>query len=292
MTSPEYSVLFVYPPNKPWYSFTGQLSRLIAKLEKGRVHNKHGPYTHCALRKEDEILEATLNKNRASGVDEDLLEKYQHRGYDTYSAENVDVAYEKARRAALRRENEDWAKFSIKSILWLIYVGKLAESGDGRLARLSLRGAKNKKGLFCAEFVSEALTRYGNLTLTVSVNPDRIPKLKECDMSFFEERVEEIGRFRSRVRDSDSIGTLSPSSNESSLDPRAVWKNFQQFDPKPRRLDLAGLGAGDPPVEVEVGLEPGQLPPFLVGLSDLANSAELTLVEHTPSKQTDSWMGA
>ena len=152
----QYSVIFLEPPELSYDNVEARnpvcrlffwiglkaLLWLIVKLEGPRLPDGVGPYTHCAISNNVDFMDATLHDEYPAP---EPLAKLGERPYDCYAHETdglLETVYVEAETLAGQRPPM-WYRFSIRSLLWLIGIGLLAESRFDFVASLIVKRLSN-----------------------------------------------------------------------------------------------------------------------------------------------------
>jgi len=277
----QYAVAFFYDPRHhvedpadqpsqlPWYLRMPLywLLDMVLRVE-GRRFLHGGPYTHTCLAKYPKMIDVRLGANDGQAYLGEFSSSDERRGFDVYphqDSETMAAVFEGASQVVGRAEGEpDWW-FHVPSLLWLIMIGLLSEGRFSFLARLLAYTVPNFKGVFCSEMVADAFRRFSAEPFCVYVEEARVRRLQlTLPKRAFLRRVRRVGELH------------GPSAAEPT--PDQAWMNFQA-------LNVATLAGDDsrcegvddhPRVLVPIGNGVGQISPHLVGLSDLANSPNLT----------------
>lgn len=256
------------PPKIDW--ITSRLLDAVLRAEASRIP-RGGPYTHVCLSaypKKIDVRKGEKPEDR-NARHMPFTDGDRARGFDVYPHIHQAVMrgiFDKARRVVSPADPDPEWRFHTPSLLWLMVIGLLAEGRHTVLARALAHIVPNFKGVFCSEMVADALHQFSPTPFHVYADAARIRRLQvSIPKRAFLART-------SRLR--DLWGTDLNTEGEGG--PQAAWQNFQRLDLAAAQVADAACGA--PPVDdrgrylVPIGNDCGQVPPHLIGLSEIANS--------------------
>jgi hypothetical protein len=276
----QYGVAFFYDPRyhvedpegddeaKPIGWFTSRLLDAVLRAEASRTR-RGGPYTHVCLSAHPKKIDV-----RKGGVGAGSNARFMcftntdhARGFDVYphlDQESMGDIFEAARRVVSPADPDPEWRFHTPSLLWLMVIGLLAEGRLTLLAQVLAHLVPNFRGVFCTEMVADAFRRFSPSPFYVYADEARIRRLQLT----FPKSV-----FLARVRRLAGVWGVDA---QEAVEPESAWQNFQGLDVATARVTDAWCGA--PPTDdrgrhlVPIGNDVGQIPPHLVGLSEIANS--------------------
>lgn len=256
------------PPPKKLKWASHRLLDAVLRAEASRIP-RGGPYTHVCLSAYPEKIDVRAGKEpedynarlmRFTGRD-------HARGFDVYphlDPKAMRVVFDAARHVVAPADPDPEWRFHTPSLLWLMVIGLLAEGRHTLLAQVLAHLVPNFRGVFCTEMVADAFCRFSPNPFYVYADAARIRRLQvDLPKRAFKARAR-------RLAGMWGVGTRD------AVDPELAWQNFQSFDAAAAGVTDAPCGA--PPTDdcgrqlVRIGNKVGQIPPHLVGLSELANS--------------------
>lgn len=283
----QYGLAFLYDPRYhaedpvealdplPWYKRIrlNWLLDAVLRLE-GRRFDHGGPYTHTLLSKFPQVVDVRLGSGGGKAYAGDFSDADRRRGLDVYPHSDQEIMChvfsEVARRVDDGTETDYW--FSVPSLLWLMVIGYLAEGRFTWLMRVLVNVIPDLPGVFCSEMVADALRRFSSKPFCVYVEEERVRNLQlSMSRRAFLKRIQKANE----LWDAGEEG----STEEVSI-PELAWMNFQSLDMQQvARIESPCPGESQDEqgrVLVPIGHDEGQISPHLVGLSDLANSPNLS----------------
>lgn len=248
--------------------FTNRLLDAVLRAEASRTR-RGGPYTHVCLSAYPKKIDVRKGGSRAESNARFMCftNTDRARGFDVYphlDQEAMRDIFDAARRVVSPADPDPEWRFHTLSLLWLMVIGLLAEGRLTFLAQVLAHLVPNSRGVFCTEMVADAFRRFSPTPFYVYADEARIRRLQLT----VPRRV-----FLARVR---RLAGLWGAGTLEAVEPEAAWQNFQSLDVATARVTDASCGA--PPTDdrgrhlVPIGNDVGQIPPHLVGLSEIANS--------------------
>jgi hypothetical protein len=270
----QYGVVFLYdpryeaapgkptPPKINW--ITSVLLDIVIAVEGPRFE-RGGPYTHACLSaypKKVDVSKSVSNARCTGFADVDSA-----RGFQVYphldQTVMSEVFGEACEAAGPSNRIPEWS-FHTPSLLWLMVIGLLGEGRLWPLGQLLAHVVPNMKGVFCSELVADALWRFSEVPFCVYADEARIRRFKAMSERGFKTRVQRLNEFWNV--DAAAARMVTPDD---------AWDHFQALD-LAEATNTFSACQGPPDDQgrelVAVGYCIGQIPPHLVGLSEIANS--------------------